>query len=261
MITTLKRILIIACIVCVLTILGISAVYASANTTLTVENVEAQAGSDVEVKINLSGNETGILGMLVALSYDDGLILKSVDAGSALPTLDFTPGRIITANPLNLGWDGVDADKTNGTVAILSFAVSDNASGKYNINLSYDVGNIYDNDFNDIDVTIVNGSINVGSSYVTEPEMIINNYSKGDGSATFSLKLSSPDAINGKILVVTYYNGESGFGDADIYDAVSGRDITVNTKGMDTLKIMWWDGIGVDECTPISKSLVIDLTE
>jgi len=257
MITALKRILITACVVSVLTAFGVLAASAADKPTLTVENVEAEAGSDVEVKISLSGNEIGILGMMVSLSYDDGLTLESVVEGSALSTLDFTPGKIITANPLNLGWDGVDADKTNGTIAILTFAVPDNAKDKYSINLSYDVGNIYDDDFNDIDMAIVNGSISVNTSSATEPEIIISNYDNEDDSATFTVELPFQGDIYGKILVATYNDGKSAFGDADIYDAASTIDITVNTKDMEIIKIMWWED--TDKCTPISKAVKIDL--
>lgn len=257
--TIFKKILIGFSAIAMLSVLGILVVSASAKTTLTVENIEATPGSIVDVAVNLSGNEVGILGMMISVSYDEGLTLKSAVEGTALSTLDFTPGKVITANPINLAWDGLDADKTNGTIAVLTFEVSDSALGKCNINLSYDIGNIYDNDYNDIDVEIVNGCINV-SSVGAKPEMTVHNYIPGDNT-TFTLDISSFDDIEGKILVATYYNGQYSLGNVVTYDAVASRNITVNTKGMDTLKIMWWNEILQGKCIPISKSIEIDLTK
>jgi len=250
------RILAIICTVSILITLCMS-VSASAQTTLTVDSVNAEAGADVEVAIDLSGNEVGVLGMMISVSYDENLTLKNAVAGTALSSLDFTLGKDITANPINIAWDGVEADSTNGTIAVLTFTVPENAEGTYNINVSYEVGNIYDNDYEDIDVSVVNGKINV-SRAITEEAMSIKNYVKGD-TTTFTLDLVSPDSISGKVLVATYCDNKSRMNDVDIYDAISSRDISVSTKGMDTLKIFWWDGLST--LRPITEAIEIDLTK
>lgn len=254
---TFKKIIALICIISVLFVAFLPVVRASPVTTVKVETVTAEAGSDVEVAIALSGNESGILGMMVSVSYDKDLTLKSVVAGEALSSLDFTPGKDMTANPINIAWDGLDADSTNGTIAILTFSVPENAKETYNIDLTYSVGNIYDNDYNDIDVAIVNGGINVKNS-TSKSEISIKNYSQGD-TTTFTLDLVSSSSITGKILIATYYNKELILDNVKIYDAISSRNISVDTKGMETMKIFWWDSLST--LVPVTEVVEVDLTK
>ncbi len=242
------------CVIFILTMMYIPAVNASSKATLTVSSVTAEPGTDVEVAIDLSGNEVGILGMMVSVSYDENLTLKKATAGTALSTLDFTPGKDLTANPINIGWDGLDADSTNGTVAILTFAVPEDVQGKYDVNVSYTTGNIYDDGYNDIDVTVVNGSITVNSApVITEPSMSCENIVKGTDNITLDVNLVSHDEISGKVYVALY--DENSMIKAKIYDADEIVNAIIDAVNGKYIKVFWWD----DEYKPIIEHLKIDL--
>ena len=131
------------------------------NTSITVSDGRGKAGDTVSVTVDLD-NKTNIAGMTLRLSYDEDLTLTSITKGTGLNYLTFTPPKDVSLNPCNLLWDGIDGDTTSGTILTLDFKVSDNAAeGDYKINLSYNNGDIYDDNFDDITVDIINGKVTV----------------------------------------------------------------------------------------------------
>lgn len=134
----------------------ISAVYAN-NTEINIGDVTAMGGETVDVPITLSGN-SGICGANIVISYDKSLQLTGITKGSALPSLSMTKPGDMTSNPFTIVWDGMEADSTNGTIAVLTFKTPSNA-GKYSINVSYDEGDIVDGTLSPVSVTLKNGSI------------------------------------------------------------------------------------------------------
>ncbi|MBR5518984.1 MAG: hypothetical protein IKV86_08180 [Clostridia bacterium] len=242
------------CIVSAMAMICSPVVMASSKTTLTVSSVTAEPGTEVEVAIDLSGNEVGILGMMVSVSYDENLTLKKATAGNALPSLDFTPGKSLKENPINFAWDGLDADYGNGTVAILTFAVPEDAQGKYDINISYTTGNIYDNTYNDIDVAVVNGSITVNSvPVITEPSMSCDNIVNGADNITLDINLISPNEIIGKVYVALY--DENRMTMVKVYEADEFVNATLDAVNGNCIKVMWWD----NNHKPITEHLKIEL--
>lgn len=138
---------------------------ATANTdecAITVATVKAETTAttaDVTVKID---NNPGIAGILLKLSYDNDLKLTGITRGNAVSGLAFTlPGTF--SNPCNLLWDGQDSDNTDGTLVTLSFELPTNASGSYEVNITYNDGDIYDDNLDNISPTVINGKIVVGS--------------------------------------------------------------------------------------------------
>ncbi len=132
-----------------------------------VESVKGKAGESITVPLYIENNP-GVLGMMLKVSYDEELTLTAItqstgEDNSALESLDFTPGKDLTANPINVGWDGLDADSTNGKILNMTFTIPEDAEdGKvYDVKISYSIGDVYDNDFNDIDLAVVDGSITV----------------------------------------------------------------------------------------------------
>lgn len=130
-------------------------------TTFKLATVNGKAGDTVEVALDVT-NKTNIAGIIFKLSYDEGITLTEITEGDALSKLTFTPPQNISNNPCTLLWDGVDGDSTSGTLLRLKFKINEDAAeGDYNIKLTCTDGDIYDNDMNDIDVTIVNGKITI----------------------------------------------------------------------------------------------------
>jgi len=169
-----KRLISLLCTISVLCTMCLMVPASAAGTTLTVDTVSVNVGdavTSVDVPIILSGN-SGICGMSFRVSYDTALTLTALTVGDALSTLDYTKPKTLDANPLKLLWDGVDNDYDNGEVIVLTFDVPTNKSGEYAISLSYDAGDIYNGDMDDVDVSCVAGKINVTETS-TEEEVTI----------------------------------------------------------------------------------------
>ncbi len=138
--------------------------FAIAEPTITVQTVTDVAGATVEVDVVLANNP-GILGAILTISYDEGLTLLDASSGEAFSGHSMTkPGKF--TSPCKFVWDGEDIDSIevkDGTILTLQFKISEDAEAghEYAVNASCVKGDITDNDLNDIDVKIVNGSVNV----------------------------------------------------------------------------------------------------
>ena len=128
---------------------------------LYVTDVNARAGSTVDVMVELENNP-GIAGMVLNLAYDDKLKLVKATKGEALADMAFTEPGDYSANPVNLVWDAMEADSSNGHILTLTFEIPEDAEEReYEVNLSYKPGAICDNDMNNVDFAITNGVITV----------------------------------------------------------------------------------------------------
>lgn len=130
--------------------------------TISVVGTFAKPGSTVNVDLKIADNP-GIAGARITLSYDAGLTLTDAVSGPAFDMLDFTrPGSY--ASPCNFSWDSESAVATDdGTILTLTFTVAEDASADDNlaINISYQHGDIYDTNLNDITVSMVGSYIDV----------------------------------------------------------------------------------------------------
>ena len=128
---------------------------------LVVERTRAKTGERrVEVIVEVKNNP-GILGIVFDLFYDDS-VMTLVEAQSELD-LD---GCVYTSpayfrNPTTFLWDFQDANWTeDGTFLKLYFDLSETApAGEYPIKIMYSYGNIFDANFDSIDVGVENGYI------------------------------------------------------------------------------------------------------
>ena len=122
-------------------------------------NVKAKIGSEIKVPINISDNP-GICGAALSVSYDKSLKLSGISYGEALTSLTMTrPGNLLS-NPIKIIWDGLEADNTNGSIAILSF-ITPNEAGEYNISVAYEQGDIVDGNLDPIKINTKSGTITV----------------------------------------------------------------------------------------------------
>lgn len=143
-------------------------VKAAGDTTIKIDSVTTTGGKNVKIPITLSDNP-GICGTVISVNYDEGLTLTSIERGDALSTLEMTkPGRF-TENPVKLVWDGLEEDKSNGTIAVLTFAAP-LIAGDYSISVSYDNGDIVDGNLNSINVRTIQGTITVEETSNSTPK-------------------------------------------------------------------------------------------
>ena len=154
-----KKLWILLCMIVSLLCVNKQVYAASANPNLTVSTVSAEPGSTVEVPISIANN-TGICGAALSVSYDEKLVLTGVSAGEAFSSMAFTKPGDLSANPVKLLWDNVDVDKTNGTIAILTFQVPKEA-GTYKVSVSCEADDVIDSDLNSVTLNIANGGIQV----------------------------------------------------------------------------------------------------
>ncbi len=130
--------------------------------TIVVDGASAKAGESVEVSIRIC-NSPKILGAVLNFRFDEALTLTDAQKGDAFSELEMTkPGKFVTN--CNFVWDGLDEPaKTDGVILTLTFAVSDKAvkGDKYEIECSYLPGDLVDENFEELDVTLVGGRITV----------------------------------------------------------------------------------------------------
>lgn len=165
-----KLISLLLAIFMVATIIPSASIMAMAQTgtssaTVTVEKVNALPGKTVNVNVSISGNP-GVLGATLNVEYDESVLtLVSATAGDAFKTLSMTaPGKY--GSPCRFGWDGVeinDSDIKDGTFLILSFLVSNDAEvdTEYPVKVSAESSDWTDKNLQPVELTIVNGAVNV----------------------------------------------------------------------------------------------------
>ncbi len=134
----------------------------SAVPTFSVDGHYGAPGQSVTVEINVENNP-GIMGTILTLEYDPKLTLTEVSAGDAFSELVFTAPGVLTS-PCNFVWDGQETPATeDGTILKLTFAVSEDTKryDKLNVSISYDDGDIVDENFRPISPKVLSGYVNV----------------------------------------------------------------------------------------------------
>ena len=145
----------------------VTAQYGSPDTSLLELSDVKVAPGEKDVKIALSvKNNPGILGMVLTLTYDEKVMkLTSVSNGDAVSdVLTLTKAKVLK-NGCTFVWDGlyIESDQVkDGDVLLLSFDIlKDAAEGEYDVAVSYDEGNIVDNDLNSLTFSVKAGKVSV----------------------------------------------------------------------------------------------------
>lgn len=130
--------------------------------TLTVSDIYTTPGSTVTIDVMIEDNP-GILGATLKLSWNDGLILIGCENGTAFSELTFQkPSRY--QNGCNFVWYGSSiAEAADGIILSLTFVVEENATDAdiYDINITYGSGDVVDENYAPVDLTVKNGSIRI----------------------------------------------------------------------------------------------------
>lgn len=182
--------------------------------TVQVESVTGKPGDEIKVKINLKNNP-GIASLKFDVSYDEILTLENVELSDAFayattPQPYKNPQTISMMSPLS----EVTVD---GTVATLTFLISESAEDGYeaNISLTYDPEDIFDGELNNLDVKMVDGTVSVSTGLA--------------GDINLDGKVNQKDAM----LLFRYIGGEN----VEVYyDALDvNGDNKINVKDAVTL--------------------------
>lgn len=158
-------ILLISAVLLLMMVIGfISTSATTPGATISIENVSAAPGSTVDVNVAIKNNP-GVLGATLELSYGEGLILTNAVQGEAWDCLTMTkPGRL--TNPCRFVWDGQEVSDDqikDGCILKLTFKVTDEVGSgiELPINISYEYGDVVDNNLDYVSLTIVNGQISI----------------------------------------------------------------------------------------------------
>lgn len=246
---------IISYIVILTILLSTTVVFAQATPKIIVEQINADAGGSVSVPISITNN-TGICGATVTVEYDENLVLTAVEKGTALIALTMTnPGKL-SANPINIGWDGMEADTSNGVIAILTFTVPDIA-GTYNINLSYEEGNIVDGNLDPITVDIQNGGITIEKEESENIATIaVENVTTGSGgSISVPVRISNNTGICGATISILY-DEELVLTAVERGNSLTSLTMTNPGKLSDNPIKIGWDGMEADTSNGVIATLI-----
>ena len=149
---------------CVTTDLVVTAQYQQlSGAAFVVANVTAEPGQRVEVPVTVVNNP-GVAGAKITINYGSELVLTNAVNGEAFSNLQFTKsGQMVS--PCSFTWDSESGMATaDGTILVLTFDVPASAAGKtIDLVCTYRVGDIYDEDLNDVDFTVISGSVQVKS--------------------------------------------------------------------------------------------------
>lgn len=130
--------------------------------TITAGEISGRAGETVIVPITIENN-TGIAGATITVTYSPKLTLTGASNGTAFGAFDFTHTNGLP-NPCVLTWDSQSGEVTSdGVIANLTFVIPDTAKigDKYEVKCSYRHGDIYNNNWDDLTLTFVDGIITV----------------------------------------------------------------------------------------------------
>ncbi|MBQ9922595.1 MAG: hypothetical protein IJO52_10425 [Clostridia bacterium] len=132
------------------------------DTTITVGEVSGKAGETVTVPVSISNN-TGVAGATLTITYSPKLTLTSAVSGAAFGELDFTHTEGLH-NPCNLMWDSQSGEASgDGVIANLTFTIPSSAKvgEKYEVKCSYRYGDVFNDNWDDLELVIVDGAITV----------------------------------------------------------------------------------------------------
>ena len=133
---------------------------------LTVSSVTAEPGSEVAVTVSVSDNP-GLASLKFDVAYDSYLTLTKVEFNGDFGALVTAPEPFRNPEPLTMISPLSDVS-ANGVFATLTFKVSEKipAGHKAEVNLSYVADDIYDGDYNNVPVTVVNGAVNIAGGAI-----------------------------------------------------------------------------------------------
>ena len=172
----------IATFLAILMILGAMPVMAfgADEPVIRVSSAQSNRGKDVSVTVNIENNP-GIAGMTLAFDYDESVLnLTSIEKSELAGTW------IIVENVVWANSDPLNNSYYNGVFVTLNFTVSETAAlGESIVTVKYSEGDIVNCDFDDINFTVVPGSVTVAcTSHNFNKEVVDEKYIATEATCT-----------------------------------------------------------------------------
>ena len=146
--------------------LVITATYTTTKAVIYAEHVEVNKGTD-EVTMNIRIiNNPGIMGAVLKVSVDDKVLSFKEATKTEYTGLTLTsPGLKTTTSPYTFMLDALELskeDKKDGALFTITFKANEGATaGKYKVELSYDKGAIFDENYKEPKIYLENGTITI----------------------------------------------------------------------------------------------------
>ncbi len=146
-----------------------------ASAALKIDSIKAQAGQEVTMPVYIENNP-GFSGTKITISYDKNLKVISVEKGNVLNYGNFVQNADNSAdNSFDVVWNSNIENKASGVMFTVTFKLPDNASGDYNIKITYDKENTFNAKYDDV-------TFDCGSAVISVPQ---NGNSDTDNNVTF----------------------------------------------------------------------------
>ncbi len=147
-------------VVLLMSVFSSFSVFAKKTPTFVISTAKGDAGDKVKITISTDDN-TGIISMKLLVKYDSSA-LKLIDSSEGkFEKIAFSP---LDSNPFVMNWiDAINPNnKTNGTVATLTFKILDTApEGKSEISLTYDPEDVFDSKFQNVKFEVKKGYVDI----------------------------------------------------------------------------------------------------
>ena len=207
-------------------------------------------GETVDIPLILGGN-TGFANLGIEIEYDaEVLSLTNVTASTGIGAI-LTRAQSVETNPYNMVWDSTSDVQYEGTLAILTFRVLDNAAvGTYPITVSYYKGREgtytdgedvnYNENFEPLNISYISGSIQAFDSAAFDKSIRISDLDTKDGT-TLKASLLSDTAIEGVVITAVYSENDTLLA-VKSDDAESEINIRLDgINGAEKIKVFWWN--------------------
>lgn len=146
--------------------LVVTATYTTSKVVLSAESVTVNKGTN-EVTVNIRVyNNPGIMGAVLKVSVNDQVFSFKSGSKTGFPGLTLTsPGSGVTSSPYTFMLDALELsgeDRKDGTLFSITFTIDNpNATGTYDVKLSYNNKGIFDENYNYPNVALENGTITI----------------------------------------------------------------------------------------------------
>lgn len=213
-------------------------VAAAKSPTFVISTAKGAAGDTVKITVSTKNN-TGIVSMKLLVKYDSTAMKLTESEEGKFKNIAFGSKD---SNPFIMNW--IDAispnNKTNGTVATLTFEILDTApEGKSEISLTYDPEDVFDINFNNVTFDVQNGYVDITNSNAvsntssddSQQQQSTDSTDSSDDNQTNS---NIPDSTHSQILEQIYQSAQESGSSAD-----TSSDNSVSAANDDELPKGW----------------------
>ena len=137
--------------------------FAAAKPCVFAESIKAEAGETIDVPVLIKDN-SGIMGVKIKVTYDDGLKILDVKKGEVFSSGNFVENFTVKKNnSFDVVWNSNAENTANGTLFVITLRLPDDAKGDYNIVITYDQDNTFDENYEDVKLECKNAVISAPS--------------------------------------------------------------------------------------------------